>query len=81
MRGLLNEHAGRLSVEILKTALADHAGTPTSICRHPHAGPDHVSVSSRGRTVASLIAEPSVGRLHVSRGNPCQNAYATYGFA
>jgi isopenicillin-N N-acyltransferase-like protein len=78
----LREHlaaaAGRLTVDDLKRFLADHAGHPTSICRHPHAGPDHPSVSARGKTVASLIAEPAAGRLHVTRGNPCQAAYTTY---
>ena len=78
MRELLAARFGNLTVEDLKRFLADHARQPTSICRHPHTGPDHSSVSSRGRTVASLIAEPAAGRLHVSRGNPCQAAYATY---
>ena len=78
MRELLAGRFGRLTVEDLKRFLADHEGQPTSICRHPHDGPDHPSVSARGRTTASLIAEPAAGRLHVSRGNPCQVAYATY---
>ncbi len=78
MRALLAGRSGRLTVEDLKGFLADHEGQPTSICRHPHAGPDHPSVSARGRTTASLIAESAAGRLHVSRGNPCQVAYATY---
>jgi isopenicillin-N N-acyltransferase-like protein len=78
MRALLAGHRGRLTVEDLRRFLADHEGHPTSICRHPHGGPDHPSVSARGRTIASLIAEPAAGRLHVSRGNPCQAAYATY---
>jgi isopenicillin-N N-acyltransferase like protein len=67
-----------VTVEDLKRFLADHEGQPPSICRHPHDGPEHPSVSARGRTIASLIAEPAAGRLHVSRGNPCQAAYATY---
>jgi isopenicillin-N N-acyltransferase-like protein len=78
MRKLLAGKVGRLTVEDLMGFLADHAGRPTSICRHPHAGPDHSSVSARGRTVASLIAEPAAGRLHVSRGNPCEVGYTTY---
>jgi isopenicillin-N N-acyltransferase-like protein len=78
MRELLAGQFGRLTVEDLKRFLADHEGQPTSICRHPHGGPDHPSVSARGRTTASLIAEPMAGRLHVSRGNPCQAPYATY---
>jgi len=78
MRELLAERFGRLTVEDLKRSLADHEGHPTSICRHPHSGPDHPSVSARGRTTASLIAEPTSGQLHVSRGNPCQSGYTTY---
>jgi isopenicillin-N N-acyltransferase-like protein len=78
IRELLAGRYGRLTVEDLKRFLADHEGQPTSICRHPHDGPDHSSVSVRGRTIASLIAEPMAGRLHVSRGNPCQTAFATY---
>jgi hypothetical protein len=81
MRKLLGSRYGRLSVEDLKEFLADHEGKPTSICRHPHRGPDHPSVSARGKTVASLIAEPAPGRLHVSRGNPCTAAYTTYNLA
>jgi isopenicillin-N N-acyltransferase-like protein len=77
-RALLAGQRGGLTVERVKQFLADHDGGPTSICRHPHSGPDHPSVSARGRTVASLIAEPMAGRLHVARGNPCEVAYATY---
>lgn len=78
MQNLINDRFGRLTIEDLKKFLADHDGAPKSICRHPHAGPDHPSVSRRGRTVASLIAEPMLGRLHVSRGNPCRAPYTSY---
>ena len=78
MRELLRGKSGQLLIEDLKRFLADHEGHPTSICRHPHTGPDHPSVSARGRTTASLIAEPASGRLHISRGNPCQSTYALY---
>jgi isopenicillin-N N-acyltransferase-like protein len=78
MRALLDGRPGRLTMADLQRFLADHAGHPTSICRHPHDGRDHPSVSARGKTVASLIAEPARGRLHVARGNPCQAGYAAY---
>ena len=78
MRNLVVGRFGTLTVADLQTFLADHEGQPTSICRHPHAGPDHPSVSARGRTVASLIAEPGASRVHVSRGNPCNAGYGTY---
>lgn len=78
MRELVSNRWGQITVEDMKRFLADHAGFPTSICRHPHDGPDHPSVSARGKTVASLIAEPAVGQLHVSKGNPCEAEYVTY---
>lgn len=81
MCGLVGNRVGQVTVEDLKRFLADHEGYPTSICRHPHSGPDHSSVSARGRTTASLIAEPTSGCLHVARGNPCQSLYATYRLA
>jgi isopenicillin-N N-acyltransferase-like protein len=69
---------GTITVEDMKQFLSDHEGFPTSICRHPHDGPDHPSVTARGKTTASLIAEPEAGRIHVAKGNPCQAQYATY---
>lgn len=78
IRALIAEKFGRITVEDMKRVLADHSGAPTAICRHPHDGPDHPSVSARGRTVASMIAEPATGRFHVSRGNPCTATYQTY---
>ena len=68
METLLSEHHGRITVEDLKSALADHEGWPTSICRHePHV-----------ETIASMIAEPDQGRLHVAAGNPCKWDFVTY---
>ncbi|MGE5195263.1 MAG: C45 family autoproteolytic acyltransferase/hydrolase [Deltaproteobacteria bacterium] len=78
MQELLQSRLGRLTVDDLKKFLSDHEGYPTGICRHPHSGPDDPVLPSSGRTVASLIAEPDLGLLHVSRGNPCEAAYATY---
>lgn len=46
---LLKSRIGQLKVEDLKAILADHDGASTSICRHPHDGSDHPSVSQRGR--------------------------------
>src|SRR5262249_22258359 len=66
MRELLASRFGQLTVEDLKQFLADHEGQPTSICRHPHDGPDHASVSARRRPTASLIADPAAAPLHPS---------------
>jgi isopenicillin-N N-acyltransferase-like protein len=78
MQELFESHPARLTVEDLKGFLSDHAGYPTGICRHPHEGVDDPVLPRTGLTAASLIAEPDRGRLHISRGNPCETAYATY---
>jgi isopenicillin-N N-acyltransferase like protein len=64
---------GRLTLESIKEALRDHSGSPTSICRH-----DTVNTKSPMKTIASIIAEPDKGLLHVCRGNPCENEYTAY---
>ncbi len=70
IRSLVDSRYGSITVEDIQHFLSDHSGYPTSICRH-----------DKGmRTVASLIAEPAQGRMHVAVGNPCQNRYATYTF-
>jgi hypothetical protein len=78
MHALLAGRQGQLTAADCMVFLADHAGEPTSICRHPHDGPDHPSASRRARTAAALVAEPAAGRLHVARGNPCANEFRTY---
>jgi len=62
------------TVDDMKAILSDHDGYPRSICRHPN---DQPSFGHMG-TVCSLIMEPAEGRMHISRGNPCTNPYATY---
>lgn len=78
MDELVRGRFGALTVGDLKSFLSDHAGHPTGLCRHSHEGTDYAVLPASGRTVASLIAEPDRGLLHVSRGNPCENAYATW---
>ena len=81
MQELVRSRLGRLTVDDLKEFLRDHDGHPTSLCRHPHVGADDLVLPSSGRTVASLIAEPDRGRLHVARGNPCEAVFVTYDVA
>jgi isopenicillin-N N-acyltransferase-like protein len=71
---ILAGQGGAAGVETLKGILADHDGYPTSICRHPNADP----LSGWQRSVVSIILEPSAGRMHVSRGNPCEAPFETY---
>lgn len=78
IKQLISEGFGTLTVADLQRILGDHAGHPVSICRHPHTGHGDGILPSSGKTVAALIAEPAHGRLHVARGNPCENAFKTY---
>jgi hypothetical protein len=70
MRDLLRAEHGRVTLETVKGALRDHDGGETAICRHELERPM--------KTIASIIAEPEHGRLHVTRGNPCETDYAVY---
>jgi len=68
LRALIEPERGRLTVAKMQAMLADHDNHPTSICRH----------QDGFVTIASMVAEPDQGRLHVAVGNPCENGYVTY---
>lgn len=72
MTALLRDQVGAINVDTMKAVLADHHHHPQSICRHEARGIGRMS------TVAGLIAEPSAGRLHISRGQPCRGDWTTY---
>lgn len=80
MRQLIRDKFGAITIDDVRSFLSDHSGRPVGICRHPHEGPGDAVLPNTGKTVAALIAEPSHGRLHVARGNPCTTAFATYEF-
>ncbi|MDA0841605.1 MAG: C45 family autoproteolytic acyltransferase/hydrolase [Planctomycetota bacterium] len=63
-----------LGVEHLKGLLSDHENHPRSICRHPNDD----SGTGIWKTVFSVIMEPEQGRMHLSRGTPCNNPYEVY---
>ena len=71
---LLTTATGPIGLEQVKTALRDHEGHPRSICRHPNDD----SRTGFWRTVFSVIIEPTSGRMHISRGTPCEHPYETY---
>lgn len=78
IKSLIAARFGRLSVADMQQILSDHAGHPVGICRHPHDGHGDAILPASGKTVAALIAEPAHGRLHIAKGNPCENPFATY---
>jgi hypothetical protein len=69
---LLDIERGRLTAQRAMMALADHTYYPMGICRHWIAG------QPNAETVAAAVAEPTLGRLHVVRGQPCSNWPVTY---
>ena len=63
-----------LSIEQLQAALSDHDNYPYSICRHANEHPE----TGFWVSVFSVVVEADQGRMHISRGNPCENPYETY---
>jgi len=78
MTQLIGDRLGSLTVDDMKQLLADHDGHPTSICRHSHSGPEHGMLGPHGQTVAAIVAEPTRGKMHIARGNPCENSFVEY---
>lgn len=68
MEALLRARHGRITIDDVKSALADHRGEPAAICHHR---PDN-------QTIAAIIAEPSQGRLHIAAGQACCNGFVSY---
>lgn len=66
---LMEPDRGRLTPQLMLRNLSDHANYPQSICCHRER--DY-------HTTACVIAEPTRGLLHVTRGAPCQNWPTTY---
>src|SRR5205085_12441099 len=71
---LMASERGAVTLEQLRRLLTNHEGAPISICRHPNADP----VIGWQRSAVSVILEPAVGRMHLSRGNPCESPYERY---
>ena len=62
----------RVSVELLQTALRDHANHPDGICAHPR---EDEPAFLRSATIASVIMDLSAMKLWVADGNPCESPY------
>lgn len=62
---LLRENYGKLCPELFRKLLADHAGYPTSICKH---GLESV-------TVFSIIIQVEALKCWIGRGFPCQTKF------
>jgi isopenicillin-N N-acyltransferase-like protein len=69
MRLLIREQWGDITVDTMKTILADHEGDPAGICRHG---------AVKMHSISGYVAEPSKGVLHVRRGHGCMGAWTAY---
>ena len=62
---LLHQNYGKLTPELLRTLLADHAGYPTSICKH----------GLETQTVFSIIIQVETLKSWIGRGHACETEY------
>ena len=66
---LVKEAWGTITVDTLKTILADHDGDPGGICRHGEA---------KMHSISGYIAEPAKRLFHVRCGHGCLGSWETY---
>ena len=65
---LLRQNYGKLTPELFHTLLADHAGYPTSICKH----------GTETHTVFSIIIQLEHLKAWIGRGHACEAEYTEY---
>jgi len=65
---LLRRNYGVLTPELFRTLLADHAGYPTSICKH----------GTETHTVFSIIIQLESLKAWIGRGHACETEYTEY---
>ena len=76
MRDLLTAKRGELDAEEMQSILRDRTCYPDTLCRMPGDDPDSDTI-----TFASVIAEPSEGRMWVAVGPPNEHPYARLEFS
>jgi isopenicillin-N N-acyltransferase-like protein len=67
---LMKNNKGRISADLLKSFLQDHANRPGSICRH----------GEGVKTTLSVIIDLTAKKMLLVRGNPCESPYFEYTF-
>ena len=70
---LMAAESGSMTLDDAKGWLSDHEGFPTSICRHAI-----TDDPTEMRSMYGVICEADKGLLHITHGNPCESAFATY---
>lgn len=72
LKNLISENENTISLQDMKHFLTDHEKYPTAVCAHPEGNPWNYM------TIASFIAQPADGCMHVSLEQGCKNDYVTY---
>jgi isopenicillin-N N-acyltransferase-like protein len=72
---LIEDQLGTVTVDSLKSILADHVNKPGSICRHADPGRHPLDVSE---TIFSVIFDVTKLEAHVCRGKPCTETYSKF---
>jgi isopenicillin-N N-acyltransferase-like protein len=65
---LLRQNYGKLTPELFRALLADHAGYPASICKH----------GAETQTVFSIIIQVETLKSWIGRGHACETEYVEY---
>ncbi|HEY5903643.1 MAG TPA: C45 family peptidase [Anaerolineales bacterium] len=63
------------SIKSLQAIQKDHVNYPNSICNHNAEGREPLD---REKTLNSMVIDLTAREMHITWGNPCQNAYHTY---
>lgn len=66
---------GSITMDALRTMLADHETRPDSLCKHPELG------TPTSKTVFWCVADVTEGRVVFGRGNPCDSLAQEYVFS
>jgi isopenicillin-N N-acyltransferase-like protein len=75
MWSLLERHRDDLNPQTMQAILRDRSGEPDCLCRYASDHPDWDTM-----TFASLIAQPTEGRMWLAVGPPSENEYVEYAF-
>ena len=71
---LLGGQRGPFTIDDVQRVLSDHENHPRSICRHENDHPQH----GFWTTVFSLVSQPTLRRMYVTRGTPCDHPFELY---
>jgi isopenicillin-N N-acyltransferase-like protein len=63
------------TIKTIQTIQRDHLNFPNSICNH---STDDIEPLDRVKTINAMIIDLTSRAMHITWGNPCENAYHTF---